>query len=245
MTKEKDSNKDHLFGVKISNIGHFEFNQEVAKVFDDMVSRSVPFYREVHGVLQDILPYLPKHHLHAYDLGCSTGTTLKILHRALPDYHLTGVDASDPMLRECKKKFCQEQRTSIELVCDSIENLTLKESDLVVMNYTLQFIEREKRFPILKQIYKCLAPGGFFFFSEKIKSNHPFFQDLTTDLYYAFKSRNGYSELEISQKREALEDVLCPLSPEENLQLLSDAQFEGAMLFRWYNFAVFLGRRPL
>ncbi len=113
---------------------------------------------------------------------------------------------------------------------------------MVIMNYTLQFIPRDRRLGLVKKIYDSLNTGGVFIFSEKIVSSNTSVNDLLTDLYYDFKRRNGYSELEISQKREALENVLIPLTAEEQMELLQKAGFvKCEVLFRWYNFACFIG----
>jgi tRNA (cmo5U34)-methyltransferase len=112
------------------------------------------------------------------------------------------------------------------------------------MNYTLQFIDPALRFDLMKKIYDSLRPGGLFIFSEKIASSQSRVQETITDLYYDFKRRNGYSELEISQKREALENVLIPYTASEQLELMRKAGFnQSEMIFRWYNFACFIGMK--
>ena len=112
------------------------------------------------------------------------------------------------------------------------------------MNYTLQFLDPKKRLQVLKTIYDGLRKDGVFMLSEKIRVDEGHVQDLLTELYYDFKRRNGYSELEIAQKREALENVLRPITPEKQLAALRDAGFKKVdMIFRWYNFASYIGIR--
>jgi tRNA (cmo5U34)-methyltransferase len=240
--------KDKVFDKHLSPGTAFEFNQEVADVFDDMVSRSVPFYDEIHRILLDIVdracPRLEK----VYDLGCSTGTTISIISKHISDRetqpHFVGIDNSESMLIKCKEKVTSAGVGDCTLHCQNIEDTDIRDADLVVMNYTLQFLNPENRLKVLKTVYQGLREGGVFILSEKIRVNEQHVQELLTELYYDFKRRNGYSELEISQKREALENVLRPITPEEQLTALRDAGFTKVdMIFRWYNFASYIGVR--
>ncbi|HFD80753.1 MAG TPA: carboxy-S-adenosyl-L-methionine synthase CmoA [Gammaproteobacteria bacterium] len=240
--------RDKVFDKHLSPGTAFEFNQEVAEVFDDMVSRSVPFYDEIHRILLDIVdracPRLEK----VYDLGCSTGTTISILSKHLDGKGIRpsfiGIDNSENMLVKCREKIAASGVHDCTLHCRNIEDTEITDADLVVMNYTLQFLDPEERLQVLKNIHDGLRPGGVFVLSEKIRVDQPQVQELLTELYYDFKRRNGYSELEISQKREALENVLRPITPGEQLQSLREAGFTRAdMIFRWYNFASYIGLR--
>lgn len=239
---------DNIFKRKLKKIEPFQFNDEVASVFDDMVERSVPFYTEIHKILLDILgkSFLPGDRI--YDLGCSTGTTIKIIHDFLkenfPDkyFELVGIDNSESMLKTCEKKLKESGVSSFTLLNDDLEKMDFSPSGLFIMNYTLQFINPIKRPELLNKIYNSLRPGGVFILSEKIKAEDSFIDELLTDLYYGFKRRNGYSELEIAQKREALENVLVPITPNNQIELLKMAGFKKVeVLFRWYNFACYLG----
>jgi tRNA (cmo5U34)-methyltransferase len=119
---------------------------------------------------------------------------------------------------------------------------SFENAEIVILNYTLQFLKKERRLELLSKIYEALPKGGVIIISEKITVEDQDFEELITDLYYDFKRRNGYSELEISQKREALENVLEPISPDKQLQMIQQAGFEKTdMLFRWYNFASYVG----
>lgn len=242
--------KDEIFLTGTHKLGSFEFNQEVAQVFDDMVERSIPFYNEIHRMLLDIFSRLPllnsKNKITLTDLGCSTGSSIKLLVAYLEaigkDYEIIGIDSSRPMIEQAQKKFSPEQNQKIQFICDSIQNVSLPKSDFIVMNYTLQFIKMSDRKHMMKNINQALNPGGYFVLSEKIHTDDPIFEEMFVDLYYDFKRRNGYSELEISQKREALENVLIPMTPRQLLELMQSSGFENAeMLFRWYNFASFIG----
>lgn len=236
--------RDSIFNKKRKHIDDFNFNHEVAAVFDDMVERSIPNYGEVHRIVADMVRrYLPDNAV-VYDLGCSTGSTIVLMHQtavaAGKKINIIGVDASKAMLERCQAKLDQH-KVSATLIEGDLLTLDLEECDLVIMDYTLQFIPLEQRTILLSNIYESLKPGGRFVLAEKIASDKTKIQEMITDLYYDFKRRNGYSELEISQKREALENVMTPLTPSQQISMLEVAGFrEVDMVFRWYNFAAWL-----
>lgn len=238
---------DKIFGQQIIGVEDFEFNQRVADVFDDMVSRSVPFYGEIHRILIDLSNYIFSNTNTPviYDLGCSTGTTLNILSKKVAELGKTpklyGIDSSLPMVKKAKEKL-DGTFGEVEIRNEDLLESTFDQpADLIVMNYTLQFISPEKRGKLLSKVFQALKPGGTFVLSEKINPEQTFNFNLITDLYYDFKKRNGYSELEISQKREALENVMKPITPSQQIKLLQEAGFKNSeMIFRWYNFASYL-----
>ena len=235
--------KDQFFAKPMERIRPFEFDQGVADVFDDMVSRSVPFYDEIHRIIKDLLNYRFAEGDTIVDLGCSTGTTIKLMSQHLWDKKASfiGIDNSAPMIEKAKDK-CSEIWHPITLITDDIQKAEFENAGIVVMNYTLQFISKNDRPEMLKRIYDSLRPGGTFIYTEKIDSQDEEIHELLTKLYYDFKRRQGYSELEIAQKREALEKVLVPYTSEQQLEVLKEAGFEkSAMIFRWYNFACFIG----
>lgn len=236
--------KDTIFKSKLEKIKDFEFNEEVAKVFDDMVSRSIPFYGEIHKIILDILSKSFVEGDVIYDLGCSTGNTIIFINNFLGErkFSIIGIDNSPSMLSVCQQKFREKDVKNFELIQSDLENVDFRPCGLVIMNYTLQFINPLNRLKLLQKIYQSLRPGGIFILSEKIKVENNEIHDLFTDLYYDFKRRNGYSELEISQKREALEKVLNPITPSSQIELLKMAGFKKVeILFRWYNFASYIG----
>ncbi len=240
--------KDNIFSKKLNKITKFEFDETVASVFDDMLNRSIPFYDEIHKIILDILEYTFHNNDTIYDLGCSTGTTLTLLHNFLKfkkntsRFKLIGIDNSMPMIKKAKIKLQQNKITNTKLMCSDLEKIKLSTSGMIIMNYTLQFIPEKKRETLIKTIFDSLREGGIFIFSEKIISNNENINDLLTTLYYNFKKRNGYSEIEIAQKREALENVLIPLAPNSQIELLKNAGFKKVeTIFRWYNFASFIG----
>ncbi|MBT3583600.1 MAG: carboxy-S-adenosyl-L-methionine synthase CmoA [Halobacteriovoraceae bacterium] len=238
--------RDTVFSDKRDAITGFQFDDEVAAVFDDMVSRSVPFYNEIHRIILDLLDRVFKNQGPIYDLGCSTGSTISIIAKHLEKKGITpqfiGVDNSRAMLDKCEEKLKEHKVDQVRLHCQNIEDVSIHDAEVVLMNYTMQFIPTEKRQALLKKVYDGLRPGAMFILSEKINCTESSIHELVTELYYDFKRRNGYSELEISQKREALENVLVPLTPKEQITNLKSAGFEKSeMVFRWYNFACYLG----
>lgn len=247
MKTNKFTKRDAIFNNPIPVIKGFQFNEQVAEVFDDMVSRSVPFYDEIHKIILDIAGRLDLDGKRIYDIGCSTGTTISILDAFLKKEkdataQFVGIDNSAPMLKKCQTKLSKKKISNVELIQGNAEDQKLAKSGMVIMNYTLQFIPVKNRLDILKRIYRSLEKGGVFIYAEKIKAENKAVNELLIDLYYDFKRRNGYSEMEIAQKREALENVLIPHTPEDQLQLLKEAGFKKAeTLFRWYNFACFIG----
>lgn len=238
---DDQNTRDEIFNSPQEDIAPFEFNDKVAQVFDDMVSRSIPFYEEIHRLIVDLTHRYYKNRGKVYDLGCSTGTTIDLLERSFGDKPISfvGVDTSGPMLELATKK-CAHVR-DVSFLEEDMTKVDFKDAEIVIFNYTLQFLKAEKRGHLLKKIYEALPPGGCLILSEKIKSPSSLMESCITDLYYDFKRRNGYSELEISQKREALENVLVPLTPKEQILMLEESGFkETEMLFRWYNFASYL-----
>lgn len=243
MEKGKQKGRDQIFNSPQENIAPFEFNSEVATVFDDMVSRSIPFYEEIHRLILDLTQRFYRGIGSVVDLGCSTGTTIDLLERSFVKQNrpirFVGVDTSKPMLELAAKK-CSHVR-EVTFINEDMTDVDFKDAEIVILNYTLQFLKLEKRGELLKKIYEALPSGGCLLLSEKINSKSQLMESCITDLYYDFKRRNGYSELEIAQKREALENVLCPMSPKEQLSLIHESGFEECeMLFRWYNFASYL-----
>ena len=236
--------RDNIFGKKKGTLEDFAFNDEVAAVFDDMVERSIPNYGEIHRIVADIVRRYIPNNATVYDLGCSTGTTLVLMHQTAKsvdkNLKLIGIDASSSMLEKCKAKL-DGQNVNAELLESDLLEVKYQYCDMIVMDYTLQFIPIEQRTILLSKLYKALKPGGRFVLAEKIASSSPKVQEVITDLYYDFKRRHGYSELEIAQKREALENVMKPLTPKDQFSMLEEAGFNDVdMIFRWYNFAAWL-----
>ncbi len=218
----------------------FKFGEETVRVFDDMVSRSVPYYDEMQRMTAELARDFAQPDTRLYDLGCSTATTLAMLHYTVdPSVHFVGVDNSPEMLAKARQKLDGLKiERPVELMHSDIEKMPpLHDASVVVMNLTLQFVRPLHRERLVKQIYDGMTERGCFILIEKLTVTDGDLNRLFINYYYDMKRRNGYSELEISQKREALENVLIPYRLDENVELLKGAGFRSVeMFFRWYNF---------
>jgi len=219
----------------------FEFDEEVAAVFDDMLARSVPFYKESQAMTKFFaLKNLTKGGI-LYDLGCSTASLLLEIQRDLAcEAKLVGIDNSHAMLEQAQRKV-EAFGADIELLFGDILEYDYAMADVFIANYTLQFVRPLVREELVKKVASSLKDEGVFIFSEKIISHHSKLNKDLIECYYNFKKEQGYSEYEIVQKREALENVLVPYSEEENMTMAKNAGFSHCeVLFRWANFATFI-----
>jgi len=219
----------------------FEFDEEVAAVFDDMLERSVPFYKESQKITEFFALKNLSEHGTLYDLGCSTASLLlNIHHKKSVDAQLVGLDNSKAMLMQAQKKI-EAYGADVKVCHADILSFEYETADVFISNYTLQFIRPLVREELVKKIAASLKKEGVFIFSEKVISHHPKLNKDLIECYYDFKKAQGYSEYEIMQKREALENVLVPYSEEENIQMIKNAGFAHCeVLLRWANFATFI-----
>lgn len=232
--------RDDVFARDDQPIGDFTFDATVANVFDDMVSRSVPYYEEMQRMVCELAADFAQPGTTLCDIGCSTGTTLLALDNMVdPNVRFVGIDSAPDMLERASKKI-RAARTNrpIELKAHDIhQGLAIANASVVTMLLTLQFIRPLHRERTMKAIHAGLNERGCLLLVEKLTSEDSTFNRLFIQHYYDFKRRNGYSEIEIAQKREALENVLIPYRLEENLQLLKEVGFRKVeIFFRWYNF---------
>lgn len=220
----------------------FAFDEQVADVFDDMLDRSIPFYKIIIDGMADLL----KNRLYPgyvlYDLGCATGTTLLEMARRFPeldDIRYIGIDNARPMLDKARRKsdmFSTAGR--LEFREDDITSCALPGADGIICNYTLQFLRPPARKGFVQRLYEALPDNGTVFLSEKTISHSRRLNRDFIDIYHRFKKRQGYSQLEIAAKREALENVLVPFSLQENIALLQEVGFqEVETFFTWFNFS--------
>ncbi len=225
----------------------FEFNAEVAEAFDDMIGRSVPFYSEQQRMILAMGKSFWRPGTQVYDLGCSTGVTVEGLAKELGEgARLTGYDNSPPMIQKARQRIADaglQDAVKIEIadLNADLSRIRLQQASIVIMCWTLQFIRPLRRDDLVRWIYDGLADGGALIVTEKILTNSSHINRLFVDYYYDLKRDNGYSETEITRKREALENVLVPYRLEENLELFRRNGFEVVeTFFQWFNFAGFL-----
>jgi tRNA (cmo5U34)-methyltransferase len=231
---------DKVYHDERDSIGDFRFDKSVATVFDDMVSRSVPFYGEIQRMVVELAADFAEAGSTVYDLGCSSGTTLIALDAAVdPAVRFVGVDNSPDMLDRCREKIvAQRIQRPVELVTADInEGVQIENASVVLLVLTLQFIRPLRRERLIADIFRGMRPNAALIVVEKVLGEDSLFNRLFIKYYYDLKRRHGYSEMEISQKREALENVLIPYKLLENRELLLSSGFSAVdVFFKWYNF---------
>ncbi|OZB36203.1 MAG: carboxy-S-adenosyl-L-methionine synthase CmoA [Halothiobacillus sp. 14-56-357] len=240
--------KDKLFDTPEKQ-GPFCFNQEVAAVFPDMIKRSVPGYAFTLDLIKDVTRLLVRENSRIYDLGCSLGTITLALRSGIlasgidaDSVTIHAIDSSQAMISRAEEYIGSFQASvPIVLHCGDITTHEYLNSSLIVLAYTLQFIEPEKRLDLLKKIHAGLNPGGGLILVEKIHDEDDTMQAISTELHHEFKRRNGYSELEIAQKRQALENVLRTETEEAHKKRFQEAGFSKTILLgKHYAFASWL-----
>lgn len=239
--------KDQIYAEPIEALAPFEFNQQVATVFDDMLVRSVPLYRECLRRQAQLLGRYYQAGSRIYDLGCSHGNLGLLVLDELGNgvREMVAVDTSLPMLERYRQRLAGHPlRDRVVMVAEDIRTLPLDQASAVVVNLTMQFLPLGDRERLLDKIYNALQPGGILLLTEKTVAADGEVATLEQEFYYRFKAENGYSELEISQKREALETILLPESLEQHLQRLRQVGFSQPVVWlKWFNFASILCRK--
>lgn len=237
--------RDALFANPLDKLASFSFDEKVVQVFPDMIKRSVPGYSQILGMAGVIARrYVPENG-RVYDLGASLGAaTFSVAEQLseLEQVELITVDNSPAMTERCTQLLAETlPNRSVTTLCADIRTLDYQPCDLILLNFTLQFLPPEDRQPLIKRLFQALRPGGALILSEKIHFTDPRQAQLLYELHHDFKRANGYSDMEISQKRTALEDVLRTDTPEQQLQRLNQAGFSfNTLWFQYLNFASFL-----
>ena len=240
VAKSAEQARDTIFAEPSRAVSDFTFDRAVASVFDDMVSRSVPFYAEMQRMVVEMAGDFVTPDSNVYDLGCSTATTFLQLHPRLPpSARFVGFDNSEEMLAKAREKLTMagvDRRVDLQ-VADLDQGAHIENASLVMMILTLQFIRPLNRERLMQSIYRGLNEQGCLLLIEKVLGEDSIFNRLFINYYYEMKRRHGYSEMEISQKREALENVLIPYKLLENRELLLRNGFRAVdVFFKWYNF---------
>ena len=239
--------QDKLFSKKRKVIQDFNFGHATALVFDDMLQRSVPYYAEVQRMMGEIAADYAQPGTSVVDLGCSTGTTLITLdHFIPPEVKFVGVDYSPEMIKKAEEKLAKAGvKRELEFVCQDLnQGVRIENASVVILNLTLQFVRPLYRHNLISQIAQGLNKDGCLILVEKVLSDDSTINRFFIKYYYDFKKRNGYTKMEISQKREALENVLIPYKVEEDVELLKKNGFSSVdIFFKWYNFCGFLAQK--
>lgn len=236
---------DRLFAQPLPQVPDFAFNEDVVRVFPDMIKRSVPGYPTIVENLGVLAAQFAQPQTTLYDLGASLGAVTQALRRhvRLEGCRVVAVDNSAAMVERCRQYLTAQdsmfqELLPVDVIDGDILGLPFEPASVVALNFTLQFITPEQRPALLRRIHQALVPGGALILSEKLRFEDPQEHALLTDLHIAFKRANGYSDLEIAQKRSAIENVMKPASLQENRELLLAAGFSKVVpWFQCLNFA--------
>jgi len=235
--------KDTLFSTQHNKVDAFQFDKSVVAVFPDMIERSVPGYQTILAGIGELANQFSQANTNCYDLGCSLGAvTLTLRPRLKTGCKIIAVDTSETMTERAKEHIEGfHSDIPVEISCQDMTRIEIENASVVVINFTLQFIKPEQRQALITKIYQKLTKGGILIVSEKIHFDNAEIQNAITHLHLQFKRTNGYSELEISQKRASLENVLISDSEKTHLNRFKEAGFDSASIwFQAYNFVSFL-----
>jgi tRNA (cmo5U34)-methyltransferase len=234
-------NQDNLYASPIASVSSFKFDESVVNVFPDMIQRSVPGYQAIISAIGLLAGRYAQEHSVCYDLGCSLGAATLSMRHQISTKHckIIAVDNSESMVQQFKHNLMLDNGSiDVEILCADIRDIVIENASVVVLNFTLQFIPIEDRLAFLKKIYQGLLAGGILILSEKLRFEDGRQQALQTDLHHTFKKAQGYSDLEISQKRSALENVLLAETFSTHQQRLKNAGFSSTEVwFQYFNFA--------
>ena len=248
MSNEKT---DTLFNTPFEALSSFRFDQNVVDVFPDMIKRSVPGYSTILHMIGQLAAKYVQHHSKCYDLGCSLGAATLSMRQAITDakslpqaaekhgISIVGIDNSADMLKRCQQVVeSNSADIPVTLIESDLQEAQLDNASVVVLNFTLQFIPPAERKQLLTKIYQAMLPGGILILSEKLNFDDAHHDQLMVELHHYFKRANGYSELEIAQKRDAIENVLIPETLDDHKQRLAEIGYTGIDLwFQCFNFS--------
>lgn len=237
-------NEDNIYIDEKLGDEPFRFDESVARVFPDMLQRSIPGYAASLEAIGSLAGRYVQAGTRCYDLGCSLGAATLAMRQGIrvPDCRIVAVDNAPAMIARCAELIKKDDErapdlTPVDLELADIRNIGISDTSMVVMNYTLQFLALEDREQVLRRICDGLLPGGLFLLSEKVIDEDPRMEGLLVDLHHEHKRRNAYSELEISRKRAALENVLIPETVAAHRERLASVGFaHSAVWLRYFNF---------
>ncbi len=244
MSNQEPQHKDSLFSAPIANLGDWQFDEKVAEVFPDMIQRSVPGYSNIITMIGMLAGRFVTDNSQVYDLGCSLGAATLSMRRNIQaqNCQIIAVDNSSAMVERCKRHLdAYKGNTPVEVIEGDIRDTQLHNASMVVLNFTLQFLHPDDRQMLLNKIYQALNPGGVLVLSEKFNFDDQQMGELLFNMHHDFKRANGYSELEISQKRSLLENVMLTDSVTAHKTRLKNAGFEHSEVwFQCFNFGSIL-----
>lgn len=237
--------RDTIFSKPLPSVSDFCFDQNVVEVFPDMINRSVPGYSSILQTLPQLTTRFAQPDSNLYDLGCSLGAATLALRKGceqIDDVNIVAVDNSDAMIERARIHLHGfKSQVPVTLRCEDIRETRIEQASMVVLNFTLQFVPREERQRIVSTIYAGLKPGGALMVAEKVIAEDQLMNDIVVDLHHDFKRANGYSELEISQKRAAIENVMKIDKLSQHFDRFKHAGFAHyGCWFQCFNFAAML-----
>ena len=234
--------KDTLYAPENVETVPFEFNEDVAQVFPDMLKRSIPGYAASIQAIGTLAASLVQPDSRCYDLGCSLGAATLAMRRNInaAGCRIIAVDNAPAMVSRCRELLATDKKAGpaeVSVIEANLQDVEITRASMVVMNYTLQFLPLEERPVIIRKIAEGMNPGGILVLSEKVVHEDPVVEETLQNLHHEFKRRNAYSDLEISRKRAALENILIPETVSVHKQRLTDAGFSHAGVWlRYFNF---------
>ncbi|MCB1724013.1 MAG: carboxy-S-adenosyl-L-methionine synthase CmoA [Gammaproteobacteria bacterium] len=237
--------RDDMYATRVAAPGDFVFDETVAAVFPDMISRSVPGYPAIINMITLLADRYAQPGSTLCDLGCSLGASTVALATGAAgrNCHVIGVDNAPAMLDRARA-LSHADHPAIVWRCEDVRTVGIADASVVVLNFTLQFLPVDDRLALLNRVHEGLRPGGVLILSEKVAGTDEQANDLLVEMHHAFKRANGYSELEISRKRSALESVLVPETLERHRARLEDAGFARCdVWFQCFNFVSMVARR--
>lgn len=239
--------RDQIYARGEPPSGPFEFSEDVARVFPDMLRRSIPGYAATIQAVRSLTQTHAQPDTRLYDLGCSLGAATRAMRQGVcvSGCRIIAVDNAPAMVRRCRKALAEDDSsTPVDLQCGDIRHLEISNASVVVMNYTLQFLEPADRDAMIGRIAAGLVPGGLLLLSEKVADPDPAIEQTLRNLHLEFKRRHAYSELEIARKRAALENVLIPDTVDTHQSRLKAAGFGHVGIWlRYFNFVSMIGIR--
>ncbi|KOY63237.1 tRNA methyltransferase [Photorhabdus heterorhabditis] len=242
--QDPHNQRDSLFAVPIANLGDWSFDERVAEVFPDMIQRSVPGYSNIVSMIGMLASRFVTSNSQIYDLGCSLGASTLAIRRNITaeNCKIIAIDNSPAMVARCRRHLdAFRAQTPVEVIEADILDINIQHASMVVLNFTLQFLKPQDRQGLLNRIYQGLRPGGVLVLSEKFNFEDQQIGELLFNMHHDFKRANGYSELEISQKRSMLENVMLTDSVETHKSRLHQSGFEHVEVwFQCFNFGSLL-----
>ncbi|MCL4140297.1 UNVERIFIED_CONTAM: hypothetical protein GTU68_041088 [Idotea baltica] len=234
--------RDNIYATPQLNIAGFRFDQTVASVFPDMIKRSVPGYETIIAMTGTLAERYVQPGSRCYDLGCSLGASTIAMRHHIPHKKVKSTGGKNRGESTCESTYeivaVDNSEDMLNFIYGNVQDIPITNASMVVLNFTLQFIPMEQRTELLQRIADGLLPGGVLVLSEKVAFEDPQHQELMIELHHNFKRANGYSNLEISQKRSALDDVLIPETLEAHRTRLRKAGFSSVdVWFQCFNFA--------